>query len=461
MSKKKRRRRKRPLNPLNPSQKQLEAFDGICNTISAQILDHPEGLPREQEVRFIGDIAKGVAQTLPPELLDPNYFFSSPYGEAALQHTSDFVDDMAGHLRNAAENEFTRDEIRALEEKVAQTTMDTPDERAKNLGIYLESAILSRTASVWGIAMMLARSERIREEPYEGEHVFKYYSEATPRYQFIYRYMEKAYPNDRKTRHKINRMMPSVGRHKHEKEEDRIVGILLTELWMSGNNEFEIRPELRQMFMHTDIWNLKASTIKFPYPAFHVDTSREHMMFTTMEYDDLDSRLWVIQNTQQGSVQLREAPSEDDTLQDIWDRLPDGFWASGEANEKACREAFQVICNLCLYLECKDAEFRSSRPDVGDNPGTRDPDKLRKYTKKTYIPAKHVLYPSLEKTSSGASGRGSGTKKHWVRGHYRWQAYWPEGRDGQKVNKRIWIEPHMRGSETASDADEDTRTYKV
>jgi len=312
----------------------------------------------------------------------------------------------------------------------------------------------------WELVFGLADPGKIHEKPRAGEHPFHFMSMVTSRYQVIYRVLGARFPDDDQSgiRHAICRYLRSdLFDNPLDAQEETLSATLLTELWISGNNEFAIGPELREMFMQTDVDNLAPPAL--PYAAFHVTTGQEQLMFTSAVHKVAGVRVWIMWSKERGSVQLMERLGQEDTLGDIWGRLPEGFWHASPESENACREAFLIICNLCLYMETQDAQVRVEGESKGTKPAEEDRRGLKRYAKRQMTPVRRVLYPGLDVSKSANVAGASHTRRHWVRGHWRWQAYWPNGRDDEKINKRIWIKPHLRGE---GDATYDTpRTYKV
>lgn len=474
MSKKKRRRRKPVKRIVTP-----ERWEKLVRHTNTRLMDS-YGIDIVETQKMAQE---GYAKAVRGLDLNPDTIFHTKWGETLLDAIAEKVaiawdkspshyekilneDDDVGREQANEEGFRLFREILRNDESVAKKIRGVKPLKAYQ---YTFTAYtLYKPAFFWEMVMGVAYPNKYSyKEPRENEHIFHFMSTVTFRYQIIYRVLQKILPGKehRADRHAICRMLPSsVYNVKQDREEERISAILLTELWLTGNNEFEIGSELREMFMQTDIDNIRADSIQFPYDAFHIHTSEEHLMFTTIPVEDIGVRMWVVWNQQRGSLQLQELTDEEDTIGDIWDRLPDDFWENNESSRQACREAFNLVCNLCLYLETQGAEMRTRKRNGGDKPSERNRQKLQQYAKKQYTPVQRILYPSLEEGEKTAS-TGSHTKRrrHWVRGHYRWQPYWPEGRDSEPVHERIWIEPHLRGSKTGSDddSDSDTRTYKV
>lgn len=390
----------------------------------------------------VADLAQHFAPWTRHEGLTPESFLFTKWGDAAL--------DVAVSLAREA----------GLE--------DIPDEEVPEgiaLHILTAAGFVGAAAFFWEMVLGFAYYEKLREKRYENEDIFHFLSTATFRYQFIYRALELRYPNDPQSRHAVCRYIASSSEEQADIQNDRITAHIMTELWHTGVNEFQIGPSLRKRFMLTDINNISADSVTFPYAAFIVETPKDTLMFTRVAHPETNATVWAIYNQERGVVQLRQDTDTDETLGDMWAKLPEGFWDNAPEAEDACHEAFQLICNLLLYLQCKDAEVETRKVSAGRKPPERKQRELRQYGKRKITPIKHVLYPSIETTErltkTGDSDRT--TREHWVRGHYRWQPYWPDGRDADPVKKRIWIEPHLRGTpdETADDEELSSRKYSV
>ena len=389
--------------------------------------------------------------------LTPDTFFYTKWGDAVIEETV-----QALRLNAVSAGTLNENPDASLFELVQNFTRKAND----NLKNTNTAKAVANIGMFWEVALALASDATPREKPYAGEHPFHFMSTATFRVQVAYRVLTEMYPGPENAaaRYTVCRLLPSLPNAPATNVEDeRINTVLTTELWANGNNEFTVSARLREMFLKTDVGNLKASTVRFPYNAFSVQTPDDFIMFSIIGYPEEDLRVWVVYNHARGSVQIPEKLADDLTLGEIWDILPEDFWGDNKDREQSCREAFQIICNLCLYLESQNAEVNVREGRGGTAPNPRNRRALRLYAKRQLTPISHVLYPSLEKAASvGGETSKAGTRQHWVRGHWRMQPYWPEGRDHSPVTKRIWIEPHLRGS-LPEDVDDvaSPRRYKV
>lgn len=114
----------------------------------------------------------------------------------------------------------------------------------------------------------------------------------------------------------------------------------------------------------------------------------------------------------------------------------------------------QFIMNLCLYIESTPTSLRlAAQPDIDRL--SSGPLAKRKSTKERIARLKQtqvfdvgtdvVIDPRLEEALFGASPRRSWKLSYrtLVRGHWREQVHG----EGRLQRKRLWIEPHIRGSE--------------
>lgn len=433
MAKKKRIRR-------NPNNLSIEEFKSDVKKAYTEIITKHNSL----DIRVVANYAELFISWARRERLNQESFLLTKWGKAALSTVWEIIKDLDDQGLSDA---------------------DTPENAPQNIKArtLVVSGYLGTAAFLWEMVLGFANYEKLREKPYENEDLFHFLSTATFRYQFIYRALEIEYPGDPQTRHAVCRFIASSSDSPADVQNDRITAHIMTELWVSGVNNFTISTRLRNRFMLTDIDNIDVNSVSLPYPAFIVTTPSETLMFAAVDHPNSDARVWCIYNQERGVVQLRIDTDKQETLGDLWRKLPDNFWDQAPEAEEACQEAFQLICNLMLYLQCKDAEVTTRKVSTGKQPPERKQRELRSYGKRQITPITHILYPSLSDTSrEKTSGSRTHTREHWVRGHYRWQPYWPHGRDADPVKKRIWIEPHLRGSPEDSDNDDmNSRKYRV
>lgn len=124
---------------------------------------------------------------------------------------------------------------------------------------------------------------------------------------------------------------------------------------------------------------------------------------------------------------------------------------------------FRILINTVLYINtenpeitrdiyARDRERAMEALERVSNPGSKKARLARRDLRSIPASRTHLVAPSIGKkirtaTSSHSPGDGPKKRRHWVRGHWRHQPYWPEGRDHEPVHKTIWIEPHLRGGE--------------
>lgn len=414
--------------------------EDFANYVSLDYLS--AGVDESEAIYDTAERVRKLAELITLHDLKPFTFFYTPYGEALIKK---FTENMA-HL----------------------IPVDPADVDERGTQVAELALKLGYIATIWEMAFSMSTADgkplTVPSPPGPGGNIFEYESTYASRVQFFYRFMEAAFSDDRwaYTRHAVLNQLPSVD---PDVSSERIKAILMTELWLSGNNEFVIGAELRNLFMHMDILKMKTSEITFPYKAFHISTPQEHIMFSILEGDsipDPNIRVWTILNSERGCVKLREDIDKDLTLGELWGKLPADFWAKVPNAEHGSREAFELICNLCLYLESVGSEVKELPFPTPKVKTTSDAARLRDKARRGFTPVKRELYPALAKQASrsdgGATSRTRGaTVQHWVRGHYRMQ---PVGPRDNVTYKRIFIEPHIRGSDAPGKSTK-TRKYKV
>lgn len=437
MSKKKKRiRRKKPRPPELPESTTRAVYRNVFKNCNWKI-----------ELPTLISCAEELVDWARAQKISPETFLLTEPGEKAMEIAYEVAQDMVDSGEALLADEPVPSDVRRLR----------PEQHPK---ASVMSCVLGSAGTLWETVFHGARGHKSRTEPYDNEHVFHFLSTATFRYQFMYRCMDRYYSDDPQFRHIVSRFFPSPQDAPEDRSNDKITTYIMTELWMSGVNEFKISSDLRDRFLMTDIGDISIDSINFPYPAFMVTTPEENIMFSTVEHEKENARVWCFHNLEKGVVQLNEKIGESENLADLWGDLPEDFWDNCPPAEKASKEAFTIVCNLILYLQTKNAEVKSNTSNPGSKPPVRKKRKLKDYAKKEYTPINHTLYPSLSDSTSEKAASHSSKREHWVRGHYRWQPYWPEGRDNDPTYERIWIEPHLRGSKKEDDSNSDMNPRK-
>lgn len=371
-------------------------------------------------------------------------FFQTDYGKAALDLYEELVPQV-GWPQDPSE--FDERWERAKELLFEE---NKPIQSYGALPIITVADFTYRLGLIFETAFLATETNPFRDTPYENEPVYRFLSVVQCRFQFIYRGVHRIAKTTR-DRYAICKALPAEQMVPHDPETERIRAMTMTELYATGNNAFVISDTLREMFLNTDLHKIEIDALDLPYSAFQVMTGDRTVFFTHIPAA-ADKSLWVFDNVEYGSVHLKQDETTE-TLGDLWECLPENFWDAHPESAEACHEAFQMVCNLSLYLSTRQPEVRSEGRRTNRGKGRKQ---SRRQAELDYTPIRHVLYPSARvKRSNGSTGV-SQRKAHWVRGHWRKQPYGP--RDNPRY-ERIWIEPHLRGGDEGTS--DKTRKYKV
>jgi len=385
-----------------------------------------------------------VADLLTQNELGVEDFYQTDYGKAAIDLYEESVPKVG----------WPQDPSKFWDKWDAAKTLlfekDAPLNSMGALPVLGAADFTYRIAQVFEHAFAINFTGEYREAPYENEAYFRFISTAQPRFQAIYRFVNRI-DKTQQDRYAICKSLPAEEMVPHDPETERIRAMTMTELYASGNNAFIISDTLREMFLNTEIQKLDIGAIDFPYSAFQVVTGERTVFFTHVPITE-ERSVWIFDNVEYGCAHLKQ-DADTETLGDLWECLPADFWDNHPESATACDEAFQMVCNLSLYLSTRSPEVRSEGRKTQRGKGRK---KSRRQAELDYTPIRRVLYPSASKTKTSGSASGSKRQAHWVRGHWRKQPYGP--RDNPKY-ERIWIEPHMRGGEEGPS--DTTRKYKV
>lgn len=378
--------------------------------------------------------------------LDGLSFFESDYGKAALEAYADELPEVTW----PQDPSIWREKLAEARKSLFIDEVPLKSEAA--LPLLAAANQTCRLGLVFETAFIMADPDLLRMKPYEDEPVFRFLSAAQFRFQFLYRAITHVFDTSIE-RYAMCRALPTDITTPSDPETERIRSWTMTELFATGNNAFVISDTLRSMFLHTDVAKIFIEDIELPYGAFQIMTGDRTVFFTRIEVGK-GRRVWVFDNVDFGCVQLKEEPGTE-TLGDLWARLPEGFWDNAPDAAEACEEAFHLVCNLSLYLATRKPEVRRAGRKTTRGKGRK---KARRKAEVAYTPISWVLYPSAKVKRTNVSTDGSGVRAHWVRGHWRKQPYGP--RDDPSY-ERIWIEPHLRGSESGDGSSDEPRKYKV
>jgi len=384
-----------------------------------------------------------VADLLTQNELGVEDFYQTDYGKAVIDLYEELVPKV-GWPQDPAEfdSRWERAKEVLFDENKPLHTMEA-------LPLITVADFTYRLGMLFETAFLFTGSSGNRNAPYENEPVFRFLSTEQSRFQTIYRCVNRV-AKTTLDRYAICKALPAEQMVPQDPETERIRATTMTELFATGNNAFVISDTLREMFLKTDLLKIEIDAIDLPYSAFQLMTEDRTVFFTHIPATSGRS-LWIFDNVEYGCVHLKQ-DEDTKTLGDLWDCLPEGFWKNHPDSAQACEEAFNLVCNLSLYLATRSPEVKSEGRKTNRGKGRK---KSRRRAELDYTPIRRVLYPSAHVGARNGSG-GVSRKAHWVRGHWRKQPYGP--RDDPRY-ERIWIEPHLRGGDEGTSGE--TRKYKV
>jgi len=254
----------------------------------------------------------------------------------------------------------------------------------------------------------------------------------------------------------------------------------------SGQNVFEIQPQLLEMLKHTDVDDLTFCQMQFPFTCFYIYWGKgsqiklwtnEHRVDgcyitnATFPEHPKEPLLWItFTSVNQGSdftqdkpvvgfladerfYTLRLALHENKTVGLSLEEAIQEEHESPEYRRLVAEQWLEYLPDLTrLALNCmcylnyskRDVEFRY--PD--ETPGkliaklersNKPKDKARNQSKLESMGFRKVFVCGSNAQKQGAVGTGREVSPHWRRGHWRNQAHGPE----RKSHRLIWIHPTL------------------
>ena len=409
-----------------------------------------DGLAQMTQGLLLGDAARRTSRALArvgDELapvvhatrLHPTTFWATDYGDAFKRAVSSCLEDLpempAGH------SELDLDEAAAvlIARDLSPESVDAARFDLASSAMTLAGALLLLAGAGLELAFATAYPSARRSGRAPDEEAFTYVANCQSRFLTIGHVMQH-WTEDPLTRLALSQNVPATLMDPRvDLSTERSLIKCASELLDTGNNAFELDAETVEVFGHTEVFDVPIEDIRMPYNAFQVLTPEDAVFFVRYGLEN-GTDVWQVHTFDRGCITLRWKP-EYATLGDAWAELVKSYEQSGLDGQtrETGQWALRLVANLALYLTTNSA--------VVHNRGRRSPRGVRKTplakrkgrpTLRTLTSLKHSVEPVLSRLGSS---RGT-PSAHWVRGHWKRQAYGPRG---QGLTKRIWIQPYLRG----------------